>query len=97
MSAIDSTIMDGYRPVLRGRRHMAVAGHYLAAQAALKILEAGGNAVDAGVAGGLVLGVVHSEYVNIAGVAPIMIYKVERRSVETISGLGTWPAAMSPD
>ncbi len=97
MSAIDSTIMDGYRPVLRGRRHMAVAGHYLAAQAALKILEAGGNAVDAGVAGGLVLGVVHSEYVNIAGVAPIMIYKVETRSVETISGLGTWPAAMSPD
>jgi len=97
MSAIDPTIMDGYRPVLRGRRHMAVAGHYLAAQAALKVLEAGGNAVDAGVAGGLVLGVVHSEYVNIAGVAPIMIYKVETRSVETISGLGTWPAAMSPD
>jgi len=89
--------MDGYRPVVRGHRHMAVAGHYLAAQAALKILEAGGNAVDAGVAGGLVLGVVHSEYVNIAGVAPIMIYSVETRSVETISGLGTWPAAMSPD
>ena len=97
MSAIDPAIMDGYRPVVRGRRHMAVAGHYLAAQAALKILEAGGNAVDAGVAGGLVLGVVHSEYVNIAGVAPIMIYSVETRSVETISGLGTWPAAMSPD
>jgi len=97
MSAIDPAIMDGYRPVVRGRRHMAVAGHYLAAQAALKILEAGGNAVDAGVAGGLVLGVVHSEYVNIAGVAPIMIYRVETRSVETISGLGTWPAAMPTD
>ena len=36
MSAIDPTIMDGYRPVVRGHRHMAVAGHYLAAQAALK-------------------------------------------------------------
>ena len=97
MSAIDPAIMDGYRPVLRGRRHMAVAGHYLAAQAALKILEAGGNAVDAGVAGGLVLNVVHSEYVNFAGVAPIMIYRAETGSVETISGLGSWPAAMSPD
>ena len=97
MSAIDPAIMDGYRPFVRGRRHMAVAGHYLAAQAALNILEAGGNAVDAGVAGGLVLAVVHSEYVNFAGVAPIMIYCAENRSVETISGLGSWPAAMPPD
>lgn len=97
MSAIDPAIMDGYRPLLRGRRHMVVAGHYLAAQAASQILEAGGNAIDAGVAGGLVLGVVHSEYVNFAGVAPIMIYHAETRQVETISGLGTWPAALSPD
>jgi gamma-glutamyltranspeptidase/glutathione hydrolase len=96
-SAIDPAIMDGYRPLLRGRRHMAVAGHYLAAQAALQILEAGGNAVDAGVAGGLVLSVVHSEYVNFAGVAPIMIYRAETRRVETISGLGTWPGAVTPD
>lgn len=97
MSAIDLAIMDGYRPLLRGRRHMAVAGHYLAAQAALQILEAGGNAVDAGVAGGLVLGVVHSEYVNFAGVAPIMIYLAESRRVETISGLGPWPAKASAE
>ncbi len=95
--AIDPAIMDGYRPLLRGNRHMAVAGHYLAAQAALKILEAGGNAVDAGVAGGLVLGVVHSEYVNFAGVAPIMTYSAETRRVETISGLGIWPGALTPD
>ena len=96
-SAIDPATMDGYRPLLRGRRHMAVAGHYLAAQAALQILEAGGNAVDAGVAGGLVLSVVHSEYVNFAGVAPIMIYNAKTRRVETISGLGTWPGAVTPD
>ena len=97
MSAIDPAIMDGYRPLLRGRRHMAVAGHYLAAQAALQILEAGGNAVDAGVAGGLVLSVVHSEYVNFAGAAPIMIYLAESRRVETISGLGPWPAKASAE
>ena len=72
---------------------MAAAGHYLAAQAAFRILEAGGNAVDAGVAGGIALGVVHSEYVNFAGVAPIMLYLAEERRVITISGLGTWPRA----
>ena len=97
MSAIDPAIMDGYRPLLRGHRHMAVAGHYLAGQAALNILESGGNAINAGVAGGLVLTVVHSEYVNFAGVAPIMIYRAETRRVETISGLGTWPASLPPD
>jgi len=36
---------------------MAVAGHYGAAHAAFRVLEAGGNAIDAGVAGGIALGV----------------------------------------
>lgn len=74
-----------------GTRHMAAAGHYLAAQAALQVLEAGGNAIDAGVAGGITLGVVQSEYVGFGGVAPIMIYSAEKDEVVTISGLGTWP------
>ncbi len=78
-----------------GTRHMAAAGHYLAAQTAFQILEAGGNAVDAGVAGGIALGIVQSEYVNFAGVAPIMIYLEESREVVTISGLGNWPKAAS--
>ena len=78
-----------------GTRHMAAAGHYLAAQTAFQILEAGGNAVDAGVAGGIALGIVQSEYVNFAGVAPIMIYLEESHEVVTISGLGNWPKAAS--
>ena len=84
-----------FRPTLMGTRHMAVAGHYLAAEAAFTILEAGGNAVDAGVAAGIALGVLQSDLVNVAGVAPIILYLAERREVLTISGLGTWPAAAS--
>lgn len=76
---------------------MIVAGHYLAAQVGFKILEAGGNAVDAGVASGLTLGVVQSEFVSIAGVAPIIIYVAETDEVVTISGLGPWPKAASLD
>ena len=79
-----------YRARIMGTRHMAAAGHYLVAQTALQILEAGGNAVDAGVAGGIALGVVQSEFVNFAGVAPIMIRMADGR-VETITGLGWWP------
>lgn len=63
----------------------------------MAILGAGGNAVDAGVAAGLAMGVVQSDLVNIAGVAPIMIWTAESREVVSIDGLGTWPAAMTPD
>jgi gamma-glutamyltranspeptidase / glutathione hydrolase len=85
------------RPVLMGTRHMAVAGHYGAAHAAFTILEAGGNAVDAGVAAGIALGVLQSDLVNVAGVAPIMIYRAATREVLTISGLGWWPRAVTTD
>ncbi|HEY3459672.1 MAG TPA: gamma-glutamyltransferase family protein, partial [Casimicrobiaceae bacterium] len=66
--------IESLRPMVMGTRHMAVAGHYGAAHAAFAILEAGGNAIDAGVAGGIALGVLQSDLVNVAGVAPIMIY-----------------------
>ncbi len=91
------TGIESLRPLLLGTRHMAVAGHYSAAHAAFAVLEAGGNAVDAGVAAGIALGVLHSDLVNVAGVAPIMIYRADQREVLTISGLGTWPRAVTPD
>ena len=84
------------RPALRGTRHMAAAGHYGAAHAAFAILEAGGNAVDAAVAGGIALGVLQSDIVNVAGVAPIMI-RMAGGEVFTIAGLGHWPAATDPE
>jgi gamma-glutamyltranspeptidase/glutathione hydrolase len=78
-----------------GSRHMVSAGHSAAATAGLLILEAGGNAVDAGVAAGLVLGVVQSDIVNVAGVAPIMVRSGATGEVLTLDGLGVWPAAAS--
>ena len=85
------------QPMVTGARYMVVAGHYLATQAGFAILEAGGNAIDAGVTAGMALGVVHSDQVQFSGVAPIMIYLAEREEVITISGLGTWPKATSLD
>ena len=85
------------RPVVMGTEHMVVAGHYLAAQAGMQILEEGGNAVDAGVAAGLALGVVQSDLVSVAGVAPIVLFLADQQEVVTISGLGVWPQAASVD
>ncbi|MDX2156121.1 MAG: gamma-glutamyltransferase [Hyphomicrobiaceae bacterium] len=81
--------------VLTGTRHMVAAGHMAAAHAGFLILEAGGNAVDAGVATGLALGVTCSDLVNVAGVAPIMIRLAATGEVVTIDGLGVWPAKAS--
>ena len=72
---------------------MVAAGHPLAAQAAATILEAGGNAIDAGVAAGLCLGVVHSDMVSVAGVAPIMVHLGKTRETHTVAGVGPWPKA----
>ena len=66
--------MKAHRPTIMGTRHMVSACQYLAAEAGFRILEAGGNAIDAGVAAGMALSVVQPEYVNFAGVAPIIIY-----------------------
>ena len=44
------------RPTLYGSRHAVSAGHYLAAAAGFAILEAGGNAIDAGCCAGICAG-----------------------------------------
>jgi len=86
-----------HRPTIAVTRHAISAGHYLASTAGFDILQAGGNAVDAGVAAGICLGVLQSDLVNVAGVAPIMIYLAEQREVVTIAGLGWWPKALDPN
>ncbi len=80
-----------YRPAIRGRKQMVVSGHNLASQAAMRVLDKGGNAIDAGVAAGLCLAVLQSDMVNFAGVAPMMIYLSKTGMTTTIDGLGVWP------
>ena len=89
--------MTAFQPMITGTKHVVSSGHYLATQAAMDILDDGGNAVDAGVAANLVLGVVQSEMVQIAGVAPIMVYLADSNQVLTLTGVGPWPKATSLD
>ena len=83
--------------MISARRHVISAGHYLAAHAGFAVLEAGGNAIDAGVAAGIALGVLQSDLVSVAGVAPIILYHAESRKVFTVSGLGGWPKLVTSD
>ena len=91
----DQHRMPTHHPRIIGTRHMAASANYLAAQVGFEILEAGGNAIDAGVAGGIALGVLQCEYVHFAGVAPIMIHLAETGETVSISGLGAWPKLAS--
>jgi gamma-glutamyltranspeptidase / glutathione hydrolase len=96
---IDPAYLSGpsraHRPNVMARQHVVVSGHYYASLAGLQILEAGGNAIDAGVATGLAIDVLESEFVGFGGVAPVMIHLAERDERHVISGVGVWPKAAS--
>jgi gamma-glutamyltranspeptidase/glutathione hydrolase len=81
------------RPNVMAQRHVVVSGHYYASLAGLQILEAGGNAIDAGVAAGLAIDVLETQFVSFGGVAPTMIHLAERDEMHVISGVGVWPKA----
>jgi len=74
-----------------GHEWAVAAGHPLAAQAAAHVLQAGGNAIDAGVAAGLCLGVVHCDMVSFAGVAPILVHWSPTHETFQVSGVGPYP------
>src|SRR6266403_525353 len=86
-----------YRPTSTvqaiGSRWGVAAGHALAAEAAAHVLGAGGNAIDAGVAAGLCLGVVHPDMVSVAGVAPILVHIARTAETFQVSGVGPYPRA----
>ena len=78
-----------------GTRWAVAAGHSLAAEAGARVLGAGGNAVDAGVAAGFTLGVVHPDMVSVAGVAPILVHVARTGETWQVSGVGPYPRASS--
>lgn len=88
-------MIESHRPTIAARRWVISAGHYLATMAGARMLERGGNAVDAGVAAGICLGVVKPDIVSVAGVAPILIWLAREQRVVNIAGLGGWPRGAS--
>lgn len=84
-------------PVPSSGRNGAVAtGHYLATEAGMEILRAGGNAIDAAVAAALTLGVVQQRLSGIGGDGVALIYSASRREVTAVNFLGRAPLAATP-
>jgi gamma-glutamyltranspeptidase/glutathione hydrolase len=78
------------------KRGMVASGHPLATDAGLRVLQTGGNAVDAAVAVGLMLGVVDACNSGIGGGCLMLIRLTDGRIV-ALDGRETAPAAATRD
>ncbi|HXX22937.1 MAG TPA: gamma-glutamyltransferase, partial [Terriglobia bacterium] len=82
------------KPLVAGKRGVVAAGHPLVAEAGLRILEKGGNAVDAGVATLFAASVVEMASFASGGECPILI-KMKDAPVVAINGDGIAPELAS--
>ena len=85
------------RPTLVGRDFVVSAGHPVVAQVVAEVLARGGNAVDAGVAGGLASNVVQVDMCNLGGVAPLLVRPAGERAVWAVDGVGAWGREVTLD
>jgi gamma-glutamyltranspeptidase/glutathione hydrolase len=81
------------RPELKGTFGVVSSTHWLASQCAMTVLDRGGNAFDAAVAGGFVLQVVEPHLNGLGGEVPILLWDVTRGRPEVICGQGPAPRA----
>ena len=85
-----------FRPVVRGRHAAVSAGTPLVTQVTMRVLQSGGNAVDAGVAALLAGAVTEFSHFGFGGEAPLLI-RTSDGQVHSIAGVGTAPALMTLD
>ena len=83
-------------PPVRGTREMIGAANNQEVEAGYRMLTAGGNAVDAGVAATLAAGVTEQSRFGLGGEMPILI-KMAGKPVTSISGIGVAPAKATPE
>src|SRR5689334_3836390 len=81
---------DTFRPVVRGKRGVVAGGSPLSVEAGLRILQHGGNAVDAGVATILAASVIEFSHFSFGGEVPILI-KLKDQKVAVVEGMGQAP------
>ena len=79
------------RPVIMGRNGMVASGHYLASLAGARILQEGGNAVDAALAASLVLSVVAPETSGPGGDIFVLVSMKKTGKVEALNASGPAP------
>jgi len=86
----------GREPAARRGEAMATAANPYAVRAAVEILEAGGNAVDAAIAAELVLGLVEPQSSGIGGGGFLLYYDPRNERISAYDGRERAPAGATP-
>src|SRR5215510_9568067 len=86
-----------YRPTLMGTRGMIATEHYLSAAAGMRMLYAGGNAIDAAVAATLAEGVLNPHMHTFGGELSGLCYSAKEKKVFSINGDTVAPRAATID
>ncbi|MEE8390729.1 MAG: gamma-glutamyltransferase family protein [Anaerolineae bacterium] len=79
------------RPVIMGKRGVVTSGHYLATAAGFRIMEQGGNAIDAAAAMCFCLNLLEPQSNGIGGEVPTLIYSAKEKKAFAVCGLGWSP------
>lgn len=74
---------------------MCATSHPLAAQAAIEILKSGGNAVDAAIAGAVLLGICEPQMTGLGGDCFVLLKPAGEERVLALNGSGRAPAALN--
>ncbi len=85
------------RPVVTGRKGVVTSGHYLATAAGFRIMENGGNAIDAAAAMCIAVDLMEPQSCGIGGEVPTLVYPASEGKVYAVSGLGWSPKAFTID
>ncbi|HEU4402216.1 MAG TPA: gamma-glutamyltransferase, partial [Candidatus Polarisedimenticolia bacterium] len=88
---------ETFYPVVRGRRGAVAAGNPFTAQAGFRMLLAGGNAIDAGVAMVLAGAMTEFDSYGFGGEVPILIHSAPQGKVAVINGVGFAPQGVKAD
>ncbi|MCP4535814.1 MAG: gamma-glutamyltransferase family protein [Chloroflexi bacterium] len=83
------------RPVVMGQRGVVTSGHYLATAAGFRIMEQGGNAIDAAAAMCFCLNLLEPQSNGIGGEVPTLIYSAKEGKAFAVCGLGWSPEAFT--
>jgi len=86
-----------WRPTVMGTHGMVAAGHPLAAEVGMRVLKAGGNAVDAAVAAWAIQGQVEPGMTGLGSDMFALIYLAKTKEVKFINGTGFAPKAATID
>ena len=85
------------RPIIMVRKGVVTSGHYLATAAGFKILQMGGNAIDAAAAMCFCEVLLEPQNCGLGGEVPTLIYSAADKKTYALSGMGWSPKAFTID